>query len=165
MQTIQGANLQAADAARPGRRPGLALAVLAASQLMIVLDISIVNIALPHIQRALNFSTTSLSWVVNAYTLAFGGMQVSVGSGYVDKILSPMLLFGLGMGLLVVPLIILAVSNLEPYEAGAASSLLSVMQQVGGSLGLANSADRVWRRQPQPGHRGDRKRTASRPPS
>jgi hypothetical protein len=137
MQTIQGANLQAADAARPGRRPGLALAVLAASQLMIVLDMSVVNIALPHIQRALNFSTTSLSWVVNAYTLAFGGMQVSVGSGYVDKILSPMLLFGLGMGLLVVPLIILAVSNLEPYEAGAASSLLSVMQQVGGSLGLA----------------------------
>jgi hypothetical protein len=48
-----------------------------------------------------------------------------------------MLLFGLGMGLLFVPLTIVAVSGVEPHEAGAASSLLNVMQQVGGSLGLS----------------------------
>jgi EmrB/QacA subfamily drug resistance transporter len=73
MQTFQGGSFQAAGAARRGHHPALALAVIAASQLMIVLDISIVNIALPQIQQALSFSTTSLSWVVNAYTLTFGG--------------------------------------------------------------------------------------------
>ncbi|WP_030202408.1 MFS transporter [Streptomyces sp. NRRL S-87] len=58
---------------------GLALFVIASCQLMIVLDITIVNIALPHIQTALNFSTTSLSWVVNAYTLTFGGLLLLGG--------------------------------------------------------------------------------------
>ncbi|MEV7413753.1 MFS transporter [Streptomyces sp. NPDC089919] len=58
---------------------GLALFVIASCQLMIVLDITIVNIALPHIQSALNFSTTSLSWVVNAYTLTFGGLLLLGG--------------------------------------------------------------------------------------
>jgi hypothetical protein len=48
-----------------------------------------------------------------------------------------MLLFGLGMGLLFVPLTIVAVSGVEPHDAGAASSLLNVTQQVGGSLGLS----------------------------
>jgi EmrB/QacA subfamily drug resistance transporter len=79
MQTLQPANLQAAGAARQRHRAGLVLAALAASQLMIVLDISIVNIALPQIQRALNFTTTSLSWVVNAYTLTFGGLLLLGG--------------------------------------------------------------------------------------
>jgi EmrB/QacA subfamily drug resistance transporter len=46
---------------------------------MVVLDVTIVNIALPHIQRALNFSTTSLAWVVSAYTLAFGGLLLLGG--------------------------------------------------------------------------------------
>ncbi|MFI1282313.1 MFS transporter [Streptomyces sp. NPDC020858] len=46
---------------------------------MVVLDITIVNIALPHIQTALDFSTESLSWVVNAYTLAFGGLLLLGG--------------------------------------------------------------------------------------
>jgi membrane protein implicated in regulation of membrane protease activity len=63
--------------------------------------------------------------------------QVSVASGYVDGILGPMLVFGLGMGLLFVPSTILAVSGVPPHEAGAASSLLNVTQQVGGSLGLS----------------------------
>ena len=41
---------------------------------MVVLDMSIVNVALPHMQQALDFSPTGLSWVVNAYSLAFGGL-------------------------------------------------------------------------------------------
>jgi EmrB/QacA subfamily drug resistance transporter len=73
--------------------------------------------------------------------LAAGGLawlsRVSVSSGYVDGILGPMLLFGLGMGLLFVPLTIVAVSGVQRHESGAASSLLNVMQQVGGSLGLS----------------------------
>jgi len=63
--------------------------------------------------------------------------QVSVTSGYVEGILGPMLVFGLGMGLLFVPLTIVAVSGVARHESGAASSLLNVMQQVGGSLGLS----------------------------
>jgi EmrB/QacA subfamily drug resistance transporter len=58
---------------------GLALAVIAGAQLMVVLDATIVNIALPHIQSALGFSRTSLAWVLNAYTLAFGGFLLLGG--------------------------------------------------------------------------------------
>ncbi|MFJ9903753.1 MFS transporter [Streptomyces sp. NPDC101152] len=63
----------------PGGGNGMALLVIASCQLMVVLDITIVNIALPHIQSALNFSTTNLSWVVNAYTLTFGGLLLLGG--------------------------------------------------------------------------------------
>ncbi|WP_371499601.1 MFS transporter [Kitasatospora sp. NBC_00374] len=62
-----------------GRSKGLALTVIAATQLMVVLDATIVNIALPHIKTALGFSDTSLSWVINAYTLAFGGLLLLGG--------------------------------------------------------------------------------------
>jgi EmrB/QacA subfamily drug resistance transporter len=57
----------------PGH-PGLVLTVILSVQLMVVLDATIVNIALPDIRTALHFSPTSLSWVINAYTLSFGGL-------------------------------------------------------------------------------------------
>jgi len=63
----------------PQRRLGLALAVIATAQLMVVLDSTIVNVALPHIQTALHFSGTNLEWVVNAYALAFGGLLLLGG--------------------------------------------------------------------------------------
>jgi EmrB/QacA subfamily drug resistance transporter len=56
-----------------------ALAVLAVAQFMVVLDASIVNVALPSIQSALGFSESSLQWVVNAYTLMFGGFLLLGG--------------------------------------------------------------------------------------
>ncbi|MFD8979519.1 MFS transporter [Streptomyces sp. NPDC059564] len=62
-----------------GSGNALALFVIASCQLMVVLDITIVNIALPHIQTALDFSTESLSWVVSAYTLTFGGLLLLGG--------------------------------------------------------------------------------------
>ncbi|MFV0133232.1 MFS transporter [Streptomyces sp. HMX87] len=66
-------------AARRDGRPGIALTVIAACQLMVVLDATIVNIALPHIQEALRFSTTDLTWVVSSYTLTFGGLLLLGG--------------------------------------------------------------------------------------
>ena len=63
----------------PPRRLGLALAVIATAQLMVVLDATIVTVALPHIQTALGFSGTNLEWVVNAYALAFGGLLLLGG--------------------------------------------------------------------------------------
>jgi EmrB/QacA subfamily drug resistance transporter len=61
------------------RAKGLALALLALTQFVIVLDASIVNVALPSIGRALDFSQDNLSWVVNAYTLTFGGFLLLGG--------------------------------------------------------------------------------------
>lgn len=61
-----------------GRR-ALALAVISAAQLTVVLDVSIVNVALPSMQRDLGFSATGLEWVVNAYALAFGGLLLLGG--------------------------------------------------------------------------------------
>lgn len=64
---------------QPSRSLGLALAVIAVAQLMVVLDTAIVNVALPTIQRALHFTPTGLEWVVNAYALAFGGLLLLGG--------------------------------------------------------------------------------------
>jgi len=69
----------AASTAQPPRRPGLVLAVIATTQLMVVLDLTIVVVALPHIQAALGFSGTNLEWVVNAYAVAFGGLLLLGG--------------------------------------------------------------------------------------
>jgi len=68
-------------AGAPGRqaRPGLALLVIAMAQLMVVLDATIVNVALPHIQRALGFSGSGLEWVITAYAVTFGGLMLLGG--------------------------------------------------------------------------------------
>jgi EmrB/QacA subfamily drug resistance transporter len=61
------------------RNPWLTLTVLAVAQFIVILDLTIVNVALPHIQRDLHFSTDGLQWVVNAYTLLFGGFLLLGG--------------------------------------------------------------------------------------
>ena len=83
--TTRPAQSGAGRAASPGataggnRRLGLALLVIATAQLMVVLDATIVNVALPHIQRALGFSGSGLEWVVNAYAVTFGGLLLLGG--------------------------------------------------------------------------------------
>lgn len=66
------------EAARP-ERLGLALVVISTAQLMVVLDATIVTVALPSIQRALHFSPADLQWVLSAYTLTFGGLLLFGG--------------------------------------------------------------------------------------
>jgi EmrB/QacA subfamily drug resistance transporter len=66
-------------AAATDRRKWIALALLATAQFVVVLDAAIVNVALPSIGRALHFSQDSLSWVVNAYVLTFGGFLLLGG--------------------------------------------------------------------------------------
>ena len=61
------------------RRRWLALYVLCAGMLMIVLDATIVNVALPSIQDSLGFSQNNLAWVVNAYLIPFGGLLLLAG--------------------------------------------------------------------------------------
>jgi EmrB/QacA subfamily drug resistance transporter len=85
----------APDSSHPDPRRWLALAVIAVSQLMVVLDASIVNIALPSAQRELGISDADRQWVVTAYTLAFGGLLLLGGriADYVGR--KRMLIVGL----------------------------------------------------------------------
>lgn len=62
-----------------GKHPAIVLAVVLACQLMVGIDTTIVNIALPDIQKELDFSQTGLAWVFNGYTLAFGGLLLLGG--------------------------------------------------------------------------------------
>ncbi|MDQ3433759.1 MAG: MFS transporter [Actinomycetota bacterium] len=81
------------------RSKGLALALLAMTQFVVVLDASIVNVALPSIGTDLDFSQDDLSWVVNAYTLTFGGFLLLGGRmadllGRRRMFISGLILFG-----------------------------------------------------------------------
>ena len=86
-QTNSTAEIQAAavtTAAPPRRRPALRrrwwiLALLGIAQLMVVLDATIVNIALPHAQSALGFSNNDRQWIVTGYSLAFGSLLLLGG--------------------------------------------------------------------------------------
>ncbi len=60
-------------------RRWLALVLLAGAQFLVVLDATVVNVALPHIQEDLHFSQSNLQWVINAYTLTFGGFLLLGG--------------------------------------------------------------------------------------
>jgi predicted MFS family arabinose efflux permease len=63
--------------------------------------------------------------------------RISPGTGYLSGVLGPMLLLGAGMGVVFVPLTMASLAGVRPEESGAASSMVNVTQQVGGSLGLA----------------------------
>ena len=83
---------------RSGRadRRWWALALLAMAEFVVVLDASIVNIALPSIGRGLNFSLANLSWVVNAYVLTFGGFLLL--GGRIADLLGRRRVFAAGLG-------------------------------------------------------------------
>jgi len=80
--TTQAGHAQASQAP-PGRvppdRPWLALAITVTCTLMLILDATVMNVALPRIQADLHFSSTQLSWVLSAYTLTFGGLLLLGG--------------------------------------------------------------------------------------
>ncbi len=75
----EATNGSAPEGASDDRRRWLALYVLCTGMLMIVLDITVVNVALPTIQDDLGFSQNDLSWVVNAYLITFGGLLLLAG--------------------------------------------------------------------------------------
>jgi MFS transporter len=200
------------------RRLGLALVVIATAQLMVMLDATIVNVALPHIQQALGFSGSGLEWVVNAYAVTFGGLLLLGGraglfffltlfiqgvlgysairtgvaylpfpvgvviasglasqlvprigprplivagaaavagemfwfsrltehAGYAGHLLGPQLVSSFGLGLVFVPLALVALHNVAEQDSGVASSLLDTAQQVGGAIGLALLGTVAW---------------------
>src|SRR5688572_28977820 len=78
----------------------IALVVLCVGMLMIVLDATVVNVALPSIQSDLGFSQSSLAWVVNAYLIAFGGLLLLAGR--LGDLISRRGLFLAGLGVFTV---------------------------------------------------------------
>jgi MFS family permease len=125
-----------ATAGGGSRRLGLALLVIATAQLMVVLDATIVNVALPHIQQALGFSGSGLEWVVNAYAVTFGGLLLL--GGRAGDIL------GRRRVLVAGPLFLVALHKVAERDSGVASSLLNAGQQVGGAIGLALLGTVAW---------------------
>jgi EmrB/QacA subfamily drug resistance transporter len=111
----------------PRGRPGIALAIMLSAQLMIILDMTVVNIALPHIQSSLHFTATSLSWVLNGYTLTSGGLLLL--GGRAGDILGRRRVFIAGIGLF-------TVASLAGGLATSGGLLLAAraLQGVGGAL-------------------------------
>jgi EmrB/QacA subfamily drug resistance transporter len=79
MSTTQTPLGSAAETRRPESVAGIILAIIVSCQLLIGLDVTIVNVALPQVEASLHFSTVELSWVLSAYTLAFGGLVLLGG--------------------------------------------------------------------------------------
>src|SRR5690242_4808165 len=113
-------------------RRWLALYVLTLGSLMIVLDVTIVNVALPSIRADLGFSETSLAWVVNAYLLTFGGFLLL--GGRLGDLYGHRRLFLSGIGLF-------TLASLACGVAGSQGFLVSAraVQGVGGAVASAVS--------------------------
>jgi EmrB/QacA subfamily drug resistance transporter len=79
LPTSPGAETATEERARLDRVDRLVLTIVCLAQFMVVLDISIVNVALPSIQKDLGFSAANLQWVVTAYSLTFGGLLLLGG--------------------------------------------------------------------------------------
>ena len=108
-------------------RSRIALAIIVACQLMVILDATVVNIALPSIQSALGFSPTGLSWVVNAYALTFGGLLLL--GGRAGDLLGRRRVFVAGI-------LVFTAGSLLGGLAGSAGWLLAarVLQGAGGAV-------------------------------
>jgi EmrB/QacA subfamily drug resistance transporter len=99
------------------RAKNIALALLAMTQFVIVIDASIVNVALPSIGRALKFSQTDLSWVVNGYTLTFGGFLLL--GGRLADLMGRRRMFILGLLLFAVASLAGGLAQSEPWLIAA----------------------------------------------
>src|ERR671922_1186720 len=115
------------DIATAERRHWLALYVLCVGMLMIVLDATIVNVALPSIQEDLGFSQNDLAWVVNAYLVAFGGLLLLAGR--VGDLVGQRRVFLVGLGVFTGASLLCAVAQSQGILIGA-----RFVQGIGGAL-------------------------------
>jgi EmrB/QacA subfamily drug resistance transporter len=105
----------------------LALYVLCVGMLMIVLDATIVNVALPSIQEDLGFSQSSLAWVVNAYLIAFGGLLLLAGR--IGDLIGQRRIFLIGLVVFTAASLLCALAQTQGMLIGA-----RFVQGVGGAL-------------------------------
>jgi EmrB/QacA subfamily drug resistance transporter len=115
---------------RTERRRWLALYVLCAGVLMIVIDATIVNVALPSIQRDLDFSQSNLAWVVNAYLIAFGGLLLLAGR--IGDLIGQRRIFLVGLAVFTGASLLCALAQSQEMLIGA-----RFIQGVGGALASA----------------------------
>ncbi len=140
----EGATPPDATAGGGQRRLGLALLVIATAQLMVVLDAAIVNVALPHIQRALGFTGSGLEWVVTAYAVTFGGLLLLGGRsgdllGRRRIFIAGLLLFSAGVGgAMVAPTALALIATTFPEGAprNRALGVYAAMSGGGAAVGL-----------------------------
>src|SRR4051794_15153819 len=123
---------------REGRRRWLALYVLCLGSLMIVLDSTIVNVALPSIRDDLGFSETSLAWVVNAYLLTFGGCLLL--GGRLGDLYGPRRLFLGGIAFFTLASLACGLSSSQGMLVGARA-----LQGLGGAVASAVSLSLMMR--------------------
>jgi EmrB/QacA subfamily drug resistance transporter len=109
------------------RNRWIALYVLCAGMLMIVLDITIVNVALPSIQDDLGFSQSNLAWVVNGYLIAFGGLLLL--SGRFGDILGRKTIFMAGLAVFTVASLLCGLAQSQEMLVGA-----RFIQGIGGAM-------------------------------
>src|ERR1700755_1169525 len=126
------------------RKRWAALYVLCASVLMIVLDATIVNVALRSIQEYLGFSQTSLAWVVNAYLIAFGGLLLLAGR--VGDLIGQRRIFLIGLTIFTAASALCAVAQTQEMLIGA-----RFIQGVGGALTSAVILGMIVTMFPKPG--------------
>ena len=107
-------------AADTDRTRWIALYVLCVGMLMIVLDATIVNVALPSIQADLGFSQSNLAWVVNAYLIPFGGLLLLAGR--LGDLISRRGVFLVGLGVFVAASLACALAQSQEVLIGAGSS-------------------------------------------
>jgi len=121
----------------------MALYVLCAGVLMIVLDATIVNVALPSIQHDLGFSQSNLAWVVNAYLIAFGGLLLLAGR--IGDLIGQRRIFLIGLTVFTAASALCAVSMNEGMLIAA-----RFVQGVGGALTSAVVLGMIVRMFPEP---------------
>src|ERR1700741_4316154 len=114
------------------RKRWWALYVLCAGVLMIVLDTTIVNVALPSIREDLAFTETSLVWVVNAYMLTFGGFLLL--GGRLGDLYGPRRLFLIGLSLFTLASVACGLSSSQGLLVSARA-----MQGLGGAVVAAGA--------------------------
>src|SRR6266700_3173545 len=121
----------------------LALTVLCAAMLMIILDGTIVTVALPAIQRDLGFSSSGLAWVVNAYLIAFGGLLLLAGR--LGDLIGGKRVFLAGLAVFIVASLLCGLSVSQPMLIAA-----RFVQGAGGALASAVSLGMIVRLFPEP---------------
>jgi EmrB/QacA subfamily drug resistance transporter len=109
------------------RRRWIALAVLCLGQLMMVLDATIVNVALPSIQHDLHFSQSSLTWVINGYLVTFGGFLLLAGR--VGDLVGRKKVFLAGLVMFTAASVLCGIANSQALLIGA-----RLLQGVGGAV-------------------------------
>ena len=129
-----------------GRNRWLALYVLCLGTLMIVLDVTIVNVALPSIREDLGFSETSLAWVVNAYLLTYGGFLLL--GGRLGDLFGHRRLFLSGIALFTVASLVCGLSTTKGLLVGARS-----VQGIGGAVASAVALSLMMNLFTEPGER------------